>query len=47
VAAEVKTTFASHYTQTICLADLLAPETLRLISRTATGQKFLVAPAKT
>jgi NADPH:quinone reductase-like Zn-dependent oxidoreductase len=47
VAAEVKTTFASHYTQTISLSDLLAPEILRSISRMATGQKVLVAPAKT
>jgi NADPH:quinone reductase-like Zn-dependent oxidoreductase len=47
VAAEVKTTFASHYTQTIALADLLRPEVLQMISRKATGEKFLVAPAKT
>jgi NADPH2:quinone reductase len=47
VAAEVRTTFASHYTQTISLADLLQPEILKMISRKATGEKFLIAPTKT
>ncbi|ORA38822.1 zinc-binding dehydrogenase [Mycobacterium aquaticum] len=47
VAAGVKTTFASHYTQTIPLADLLKPQILQMISRKATGEKFLVTPAQT
>jgi NADPH:quinone reductase len=47
VAAEVKTTFASHYTQTITLADLLKPEVLEAISRRATGEKYLVVPTRT
>jgi NADPH:quinone reductase-like Zn-dependent oxidoreductase len=46
VAAGVKTTFASNYTQTISLADLLKPQILQLISRKATGEKFLVTPAQ-
>jgi NADPH:quinone reductase-like Zn-dependent oxidoreductase len=46
VAAGVKTTFASHYTQTIPLADLLKPQMLQMISRKATGEKFLVTPAQ-
>jgi NADPH:quinone reductase len=47
VAAEVKTTFASHYTQTITLADLLNPHVLEAISRKATGEKYLVVPNET
>jgi hypothetical protein len=47
VAAEVKTTFASSYTQTVTLADLLKPEILELISRKATGEKYLVIPTNT
>ena len=46
VAAEVKTTFASHYTQTITLADLLKPQVLEAISRRATGEKYLVVPTE-
>jgi len=46
VASEIKTTFASHYTQSISLADLLRPEILQAISRKATGEKFLVTPAR-
>lgn len=46
VAAGVKTTFASHYTQMVSLADLLKPQILQLISRKATGEKFLVTPAQ-
>jgi NADPH2:quinone reductase len=36
--------FASHYSQTVGLLDLLDPETARQIDRKATGQKFLVQP---
>jgi NADPH:quinone reductase-like Zn-dependent oxidoreductase len=46
VAAGVKTTFASHYTQAIALADLLKPQILQMISRKATGETFLVTPAQ-
>ena len=46
VAAEIKTTFASHYSQTIGLAELLRPEILQAISRKATGEKFLVTPGR-
>jgi NADPH:quinone reductase-like Zn-dependent oxidoreductase len=46
VASEIKTTFASHYTQSISLADLLRPEILQAISRRATGEKFLVTPTR-
>jgi NADPH:quinone reductase-like Zn-dependent oxidoreductase len=45
VASEIKTTFASHYTQSVTLSDLLRPEILQSISRKATGEKYLVTPA--
>src|SRR5271163_1249004 len=46
VVSEIKTTFASHYSQTIGLAELLRPEILQAISRKATGEKFLVTPGR-
>jgi len=47
VASEIKTTFASHYSQTVGLAELLRPEILQAISRKASGEKFLVTPTRT
>jgi NADPH:quinone reductase-like Zn-dependent oxidoreductase len=44
VAAELKTTFASHYTAEISLADALRPEIMRAYCRRATGEKFLILP---
>ena len=44
VAAELKTTFASHYTAAISLAEALQPETMRAYCRRATGEKFLILP---
>ena len=46
VAAELKTTFASHYTAEISLAEALNPDTLKAYSRRATGEKYLINPAK-
>ena len=40
----MKTTFASHYTAEIPLADLLKPETARACQRKATGEKYLIVP---
>ena len=45
VAAELKTTFASHYTRTISLSEALDPETIRAYNRKATGEKFLINPS--
>lgn len=45
VVAELKTTFASHYTQVISLADALAPEIVAAYSKRATGEKYLINPA--
>jgi NADPH:quinone reductase-like Zn-dependent oxidoreductase len=46
VAAEIKTTFASHYTSVISLAEALRPATIAAYNRKATGEKFLIAPHK-
>ena len=46
VAAEIKTTFASHYTREISLAEALQLETMRAYGRQATGEKYLVNPSK-
>ncbi len=46
VMAELTTTFASHYTAEISLAEVLQPETVAAYTRKATGEKYLVNPAK-
>ena len=46
VADELKTTFASHYTAEISLAEALDPEVIATYNRKATGEKFLVNPNK-
>jgi NADPH:quinone reductase-like Zn-dependent oxidoreductase len=46
VAAELKTTFKSHYTAEIGLAEALDPKVLAAYSRRATGEKYLINPAK-
>ncbi|MHC6227096.1 zinc-binding dehydrogenase [Pseudomonas sp. X10] len=46
VTNELTTTFASHYTRTIGLADVLQPDVLRAFDRKATGEKFLIDPTQ-
>jgi NADPH2:quinone reductase len=46
VARELKTTFASHYSKVISLAEALQPDTIASYSRRATGQKYLINPNK-
>ncbi len=46
VAAELKTTFASHYTAEISLAETLKPDVAAAYNRRATGEKFLIVPTK-
>jgi NADPH2:quinone reductase len=46
VAAELKTTFASHYTREVSLAEALQPEMLALYGARATGTKVLINPSK-
>lgn len=46
VVEELKTTFASRYTQVIGLAEALDPDVLRAYERKATGEKFLIDPTR-
>jgi NADPH2:quinone reductase len=46
VAAELKTTFASHYTKEIPLAGVLSLENIAMYGKRATGEKFLVNPSR-
>ena len=46
VAKEIKTTFASIYTEEISLAEALRPETAQRYQRKATGEKYLINPHK-
>jgi NADPH2:quinone reductase len=44
VANEIKTTFASTYTQEVSLAEALTLESLMIYAKQATGEKFLINP---
>ncbi len=44
VIDELTTTFASHYTDNVSLADAIDPDTVRKYARQATGEKFLIRP---
>jgi NADPH2:quinone reductase len=46
VADELKTTFASHYTREVSLAEALQPDALAAYGKRATGTKYLINPAK-
>ncbi|MDP6568133.1 MAG: zinc-binding dehydrogenase [Alphaproteobacteria bacterium] len=46
VAAEIKTTFASNYTQVVSLAEMLTPDATAIYGKQATGEKFLINPNK-
>ena len=46
VVKEIKTTFASHYTQEISLEDMLRPDTIKAYAKQGTGAKYLVNPHK-
>lgn len=46
VAAELKTTFKSHYTREISLIDALQPAVMAAYGKRATGEKFLINPAQ-
>ncbi len=45
VVAELKTTFASHYTRTISLRQALDPEIIAAYAKRATAEKFLIDPS--
>ncbi|MBT5462452.1 MAG: NADH oxidase, partial [Gammaproteobacteria bacterium] len=44
VADEITTTFASHYTCEISLAEMLTQAHLEGYAKQATGEKYLVTP---
>jgi NADPH:quinone reductase-like Zn-dependent oxidoreductase len=46
VVAELKTTFASHYTQVVSLQEALQLSHLAVYGRRATGEKYLINPNK-
>jgi len=46
VADELKTTFASHYTAELSLAEALSPEVMAAYNKKATGEKYLINPNK-
>jgi NADPH2:quinone reductase len=46
VAAELKTTFASHYTKEISLLEMLQPDVIAAYGKRTTGEKYLLNPAK-
>jgi NADPH:quinone reductase-like Zn-dependent oxidoreductase len=46
VVAELKTTFASHYTQVVSLQEALQPNHIAVYAKRATGEKYLINPNK-
>jgi NADPH2:quinone reductase len=44
VAAELKTTFASHYAKRVSLHEALQPEVIAAYGKQATGEKYLITP---
>jgi NADPH2:quinone reductase len=46
VANEVKTTFASHYTKEVSLAEALDLKEIAVYGKQATGEKYLIVPTK-
>ena len=46
VASELKTTFASHYTQVVSLPEVLQLSNIAVYNKRSTGEKFLINPNK-
>jgi NADPH:quinone reductase-like Zn-dependent oxidoreductase len=46
VVAELKTTFASHYTRVVSLQEALDPANVAAYAKRSTGEKFLINPNK-
>ena len=46
IARELTTTFASHYSRTISLAEALGPQTVAAYARKATGAKYVIDPSR-
>jgi hypothetical protein len=45
VAAEITTTFASHYSKVISLQQALQTDVIAAYNRRATGEKYLINPS--
>jgi NADPH2:quinone reductase len=45
VAAELKTTFKSHYSKEVSMAQALQLESIAIYGKRATGEKFLINPS--
>jgi NADPH:quinone reductase len=46
VAAEIRTTFASHYTREVSLVEALSLDAIGVYGKQATGEKYLVLPQR-
>jgi hypothetical protein len=46
VVAELKTTFASHYTQVVSLQEALQLNHIAIYGKRSTGEKYLINPSK-
>jgi hypothetical protein len=46
ISKEIKTTFASEYSQEISFEEMLQPEIINSYVKQKTGSKFLVNPQK-
>ena len=46
VVDELKTTFASHYTQVVSLQEMLQLSHIAVYGKRATGEKYLINPNK-
>jgi NADPH2:quinone reductase len=46
VAREIRTTFASHYSRTVSLAEALTPAAMATYAKQATGEKVLIDPSR-
>ena len=46
MGAELKTTFASHYTREVSLAETLSLDAIAVYGMQATGEKVLIIPSK-
>jgi NADPH2:quinone reductase len=44
IAAEIKTTFASHYGKRVTLQEALRPEAIAVYGQQSTGAKYLITP---
>jgi NADPH:quinone reductase len=46
VVDELKTTFASHYSSEVSLAQALSADAIAAYYRRSTGEKFLIVPSR-